>query len=373
MPVISSILIVGAGISGLSLAIGLARIGIRVHIVEREREVRVAGVGIILQGPTLRAFKMLGVLDAVLSQGFPYSNGRMLDADGHDIGTRPMSNVVGPGYPAAAGIPRHALADVLTEEALRLGATIQYDASIQAMDNRPDAIGVHYTDGQRGEFDLVVGCDGLHSTVRQILFGDSIQPTYTGQGVWRFMSRRDARVTTSSRPRSGRYPIGIIPLSHELMYLYLLENDPAPTPKDPAQLHHLLRERMTGYGSFIDEIRDQITAPEQVNFRSLRTLMLPAPWYRGRGIVIGDAVHTMTPHLASGAAMAAEDSLVLTELLSNALDLDTALEQFMQRRFERARFTLEASVQIGRWQIEGAPIDYEGYYAKVREPLNAPP
>ncbi len=373
MPSVRNVLIVGAGISGLSLAIGLARAGIRVRIVEREPEVRVAGVGIILQGTTLRAFQLLGLLDEVLRAGFGYDRSRTLDGAGNEVSDRPFPKVLGPDYPAAAGIPRRVLADLLTMHAVRHGVQVRYDATVCAVDDRSDAIGVRFSDGQSEEFDLIVGCDGLHSTVRQLVFGERVQPAYTGQGVWRFMCARDPRVTTSSNLRFGRYPLGFIPLSRESMYLFLLENDPVAAPKDPARLHEILRDRLSGYGPFIDAIRDQVVTPAQVNFRSLQTLMLPTPWYRGRAIVIGDAAHTMTPHLASGAAMAIEDALVLAEVLRDGEALEPALARFMVRRFERANFTLEMSVQVGAWQIAGVPIDYDGHSSRLREYLSLPP
>ena len=90
-----------------------------------------------------------------------------------------------------------------------------------------------------------------------------------------------------------------------------------------------------------------------VNYRPLEWLLLPAPWHSGRAVLIGDAVHATTPHMASGAGMAAEDGLVLAEEIARHDDVDEALAAFNERRFERARLVVENSVRIGEIEMSG--------------------
>jgi 2-polyprenyl-6-methoxyphenol hydroxylase-like FAD-dependent oxidoreductase len=84
----------------------------------------------------------------------------------------------------------------------------------------------------------------------------------------------------------------------------------------------------------------------------LESLLLPAPWMKGRVLLIGDAVHSTTPQLAQGAAMAIEDAVLLGELLGRDAPLPQLLEEFMTRRFARVKFVVDASVQIGAWELE---------------------
>ena len=81
--------------------------------------------------------------------------------------------------------------------------------------------------------------------------------------------------------------------------------------------------------------------------------LLQQPWHRGRIVIIGDAAHATTPHMASGAGLAAEDGLVLAEELAKTSDLDAALAAFSERRFERARLVVENSVRIGEIEMSG--------------------
>jgi 2-polyprenyl-6-methoxyphenol hydroxylase-like FAD-dependent oxidoreductase len=78
--------------------------------------------------------------------------------------------------------------------------------------------------------------------------------------------------------------------------------------------------------------------------------MLPPPWHRGRVLLIGDAAHTTTPHMAAGAGIAVEDSIVLAQLLQSEDSLQVALEKFMTRRYERCRMVVENSFLLGEWE-----------------------
>jgi len=80
---------------------------------------------------------------------------------------------------------------------------------------------------------------------------------------------------------------------------------------------------------------------------------MPAPWHVGRVVLIGDAVHATTPHLASGAGIAVEDAVVLAEELDAGGSVDEVLLRFSQRRFERCRLVVESSVRLGQIEQEG--------------------
>jgi len=96
-----------------------------------------------------------------------------------------------------------------------------------------------------------------------------------------------------------------------------------------------------------------------INYRPLEAVLLPDPWFRGRVILIGDAVHATTPHLASGAGMAIEDGLVLAEELARDSDIDAALPRFMRRRYERGKLVVENSLRLGEIEMShGSPTEH---------------
>jgi 2-polyprenyl-6-methoxyphenol hydroxylase-like FAD-dependent oxidoreductase len=115
---------------------------------------------------------------------------------------------------------------------------------------------------------------------------------------------------------------------------------------------------MAGFGGFVSQIRETVrtTNAHTVNYRQLEVLLQPAPWYRGHVVLIGDAAHATTPHLASGAGMAIEDGIVLVEEIQARATLEEALDRFMVRRFERCRLVIENSVELGRLEMnQGSP------------------
>jgi 2-polyprenyl-6-methoxyphenol hydroxylase-like FAD-dependent oxidoreductase len=137
------------------------------------------------------------------------------------------------------------------------------------------------------------------------------------------------------------------------MYEFLVQpfDSDLPAPADrPARMRELLEV----FGGVVAEVREQITDPDRVDVRKLYWLIMPPPWYRGRVLLIGDAAHATTPQLAMGGAIALEDGIVLGELLASETDLETALETFMERRYERCRMVVENSVQLSEWEKNAA-------------------
>jgi 2-polyprenyl-6-methoxyphenol hydroxylase-like FAD-dependent oxidoreductase len=96
-----------------------------------------------------------------------------------------------------------------------------------------------------------------------------------------------------------------------------------------------------------------MTDQTPLNYRPFSALLLPEPWTAGRVVLLGDAVHSTTPHLASGAGIAVEDALVLAEELARETDVETALKAYSRRRFPRSREVVERSLAIGRHQLAG--------------------
>jgi 2-polyprenyl-6-methoxyphenol hydroxylase-like FAD-dependent oxidoreductase len=360
MTTIRNVLIVGGGIAGMSLAICLQKQGIQAEIVERKTDWTVLGVGIILQGPALRGLRRIGLLDRCLQEGFGSNELLIGGAAGHIFARLPQPQLAGPEYPATVAILRPALHTILAEASQETGVSIRLGLSVRSfgsLSQEANAVEVEFTDGTRGNYDLVVGADGIYSHVRELLFGKSIQPMYVGQVVWRANLERPPEVTDVSMWYGPRNKAGLSPFSQQGMYLFLTQNVPAPPRPEQEQLPALLREQLAEYQGLVGEVRDHITDPQQINHRPIESLILPPPWYKGRVVLIGDAAHASTPHLAMGAAMAIEDAVVLSDLLTSNIPVEQMLEEFMRRRYERCRMVVENSLQLVAWEKESVAPD----------------
>ena len=118
----------------------------------------------------------------------------------------------------------------------------------------------------------------------------------------------------------------------------------------PREWPGIIRGLLAEFGGALGRARDEIVDPDQLICRPVTSLMMPPPWYRGRVIIIGDAAHTTTPQLASGASIAIEDLILLTMLLQSDQPIAAVLENFMRRRYERCRMIVENSERLGEWE-----------------------
>lgn len=337
------VLIVGAGLSGMVLATALKRAGAEVDLIEVHERWNVLGVGISVQGPALRALKSLGLIEACIAGGFGYSQVVNCDADGRAQGVVELPRLNGPQYPSCVGMMRPALHAVLEQAMRQAGVAVRFGVTVASLGERGD---VRFSDGREAAYDFVVGADGANSRVRELLFGGQWKPQYTGQAVWRAMVARPPEVKARHAYYGPRHKAGFNPVSQEEMYIYLVQNVQGSPRLEPERWPGVMRELLADFGGCIGEVRSRITDPSRIVYRPVGALLMPAPWHRGRVVLIGDAAHTAPPQLASGATIAIEDAIVLSEVLLGGGGLD----EFMARRYERCRMVVENSWQLGEWE-----------------------
>jgi 2-polyprenyl-6-methoxyphenol hydroxylase-like FAD-dependent oxidoreductase len=374
MPNVNKVLIVGGGIGGLALSIGLRKAEIDVEIVEIKQQWTVYHVGIIAQSNLVRAMVALGVADDCVAAGFPYQGVRFCDANGNVMSDSPGVKLAGPEYPAYLGLTRPALHKVLSTASQKAGVKLRLGATVAKLSQSDKKVVVKFTDGIAREYDFVVGADGIHSQIRSMIFGSQLTPKFTGEGVWRYNVLRPPDVDYGSIYATREGPkAGLIPLTHETAYIFRIGPEPG-NPRFPKnELADIMRERLKPFGGPIGELARGITDPDLVVYRPLESVLVPAPWYRGRVALIGDAAHSITPHLGQGAAQAVEDAVVLADELRKDAPLEKSLDSYVKRRYERCKFILEASLQIGEWEMHPDPkADVASLMAKVGQTVVQP-
>jgi len=374
MPNVTKILIVGGGIGGLALSIGLRQAGIDVEIVEIKDRWTVYHVGIIAQSNLVRAMVALGIADDCVAAGFPYQGVRFCDANGYVLSESPGVKLAGPHYPAYLGLTRPALHNVLFAACQKAGAQVRLGVTVAELSQSESKVVAKFTDGIAREYDLVVGADGVHSPIRTLVFGGHLTPKFTGEGVWRYNVPRPRDVDYGSIYATQEGPkAGLIPLTRDTAYIFRIGPEPG-NPRFPRnELANIMRERLKPFGGAIGELANCITDPELVVYRPLESVFVPAPWYRGRVVLIGDAAHAITPHLGQGAAQAVEDAVVLADELRKDEPLEKSLDSYVKRRYERCKLILEASLQIGEWEMHPDPkADVANLMAKVAQTVVQP-
>lgn len=348
-----NILIIGGGIGGLTAAIALAKAGHRIVIAEKDPAWAVYGVGIIQQANVVRAMKQLGIINDYLEAGFGFDFVEVYIPTGQRVARIPSPQLVD-GLPANVGIGRRRLHEVLGKRAKQAGAEVRLGLTADAIDDDGEGVTVTFSDGIRERFDLVIGADGLYSKTRGQIFPDAPVPEFTGQSVWRYNFTK-APDLDCLRAYDGPIGVGLVPLASDLMYMFVTTPEPG-NPRYPLDgLAAAMRSKLTGQPAAIAELAEQIAVDKDVVYKPLEWLLVDGDWHKGRVVLLGDAVHATTPHLGQGAGMAIEDALVLAEEITQRAAPDAAFSAYRERRFERCRYIVDASLALCRGQLGLGP------------------
>jgi 2-polyprenyl-6-methoxyphenol hydroxylase-like FAD-dependent oxidoreductase len=359
MSIKQRVLVIGGGIGGMATAIALRQRGAAVDLIDIDPEWKVYGAGLTITGPTLRAFRDLGVLDAIGEHGFFATGQRIFRFDGTPLGEHPVPQLE-PGLPASGGIMRPKLHQIMSSEVRRLGTDVRLGISVTDFVQSEDNVTVTFTEGSSAKYDVVVAADGIYSKMRRKLFADAVEPVYTGQMSWRVVASRPPEMNKAEFFFGHVNAGGIIPCSDKEVYAYILHPDPENRRIPAAEQADVLKGLMADFGGSMAAVREEISPQSSILMRPFEYAFQPKPWHVGRVVLLGDAAHATTPHLASGAGIAVEDALVLAQELENAADVPSALEAFTERRFDRCRLVVESSVAIGKRQLESAPPEEIG-------------
>jgi 2-polyprenyl-6-methoxyphenol hydroxylase-like FAD-dependent oxidoreductase len=347
---VSKVLVVGGGITGSVLTLALAQRGVEVELTEIRPEWTGLGHGITIQGNALAAFRSVGVYEEVAARGVPFDRLRMRNADGSLIVEVPTPHTGGPDLPPTLGSLRSSLHDSLARSVREHGVTLRLGTTVAKLDDDGSRVAVAFTDGCSGEYDLVVGADGIRSHMRKLI-GITTEPKSVGMTIWRVLADRPAEMDCAEVYYGGpHYKAGYSPISADQCYAYMLDED-VDTFSFDRPLGTVLRERSEGYQGTWGKIREQMTAETEVNHTRIEALLVDDPWYRGRTIIVGDAAHACPPLIAQGAAMCAEDAVVLAELVTGDAPVEDALKQFMARRLPRVRAVVDNSMLLVAWEI----------------------
>ena len=323
----AKILIVGAGPGGLAVARALTAGGFAPHVVERESAWTGAGAGMFLPANAFRALRVLKLDDAVAARGFRIRTQRLLDQRGRVLVEIDLARLWGDVGPCL-GIARAQLHDVL-----RHGVPVELGTAVRSLEQETGGpVLAGFTDSRRREYDLVIGADGIHSTVRRLI-GDDRPPAPVGQRSWRFLTACPADVTAWTVWLGRRCSFLMVPLGNGLVYCYA-DATADPAADETTDPRTELRWRFGAFGAPVATILDQLPDASEIHQSFIEEVAVPS-WGRGSTVLIGDAAHGMSPNMAQGAALAFEDAVVLAACLRGSGSIADGVAEFATRRGER--------------------------------------
>jgi 2-polyprenyl-6-methoxyphenol hydroxylase-like FAD-dependent oxidoreductase len=328
---IERILIVGGGIAGLSVATALHRHGFHPELVERSTAWPAIGAGIGLPANGVRVLRALGLGEAVYRAAAEVRRWGFFDQEGKllcQTDLRDLWREVGPWL----GITRVKLQEALLTRA----AAVPHRLSIAltALTQNDGTVEVRFSDGTSSSYDLVVGADGIRSTVRELAIASS-PPAYAGQMAWRsVIPTRPPGMVDMIVLMGDKSSFGVVPMGEGHTYGFGVVD--AERFEDPlgGRLQRF-RRRFAEFGAPIPAYLAALQSDHDLHFGPIEWIKLEE-WYRGRVVLIGDAAHAGPPHMGEGGCMAMEDALVLAEVLRTAKNIQCALEAYVLRRRPRA-------------------------------------
>jgi 2-polyprenyl-6-methoxyphenol hydroxylase-like FAD-dependent oxidoreductase len=335
---VERILIVGGGIAGLTMATALHRHGFGAELVERSTVWHATGAGIMVHANGMRMLRALGLGAAVEQAGVVVRRWSFCDQQGEllcDTDLEALWSEAGP----CIGIERPRLQQVLLAGAAAVPCRL--GTSVMSLTQNEQRVSAGFSDGSTGEYDLVVGADGIASTVRNLALGGA-SPAYTGQMVWRsLVPIRPQGLTTLQFQLGEGCFFGLVPMGDRHTYGFGLQNSPRFRDPEEGRLERL-RTRFAAFGGPVPEYLASLSGDEQIHCAAIEWVELHQ-WQSGRVILIGDAAHASAPLMGQGGCLAMEDAYVLAEVLNSAETVESALDTYVARRRPRAEWVQQQS------------------------------
>jgi salicylate hydroxylase len=334
-----SIAMIGGGIGGVAAALSLLRAGFDVHVYEQARALREVGAGIQISPNASRVIQSLGLGAELAKIGVrPLGIQQRRWQDGRALLKTPLGDAVieafgFPYYQVHRGDLLAMLTAALPPERLHLGHRLT------AFEDGGGRVRMQFDNGARAEADVMVGADGIHSTVRSALFGAE-QPRYSGGIAYRGLIPAE-RLRGLGLETTMQIWMG--PRGHVVVYFvagkrYL--NFVANADRDVSMLESWVEpgdpnELRATYEGWDPKLRAILDGVSETFIWGIFERAPLARWSAGRVTLLGDACHAMQPHMAQGAAQALEDGVTLTRCLQTIDDPEQALVRYQQLRLPR--------------------------------------
>ena len=330
------IAIIGGGLGGSAAALSLTQAGFDVHVYERASELREVGAGIVLTPNAVRVLHHLGCADDLATLG---ATPNAIRQRRWDDGRTLLCSPVNPAGRTPMFYTSHR-SDILLMLAGKLPpARLHLGHCLTGFSDNGDKVEMQFDNGARAEADIMIGADGIHSTVRGLLFGAE-RPRFTGCIAYRGLVPAE-RLKALDLPNEDQIWMG--PGKHFVHYpvsagrlinfVCLIERD--AWTKESWTEPGDMRDALAAYQGWHSQVRSIISSVTETFVWGLFDRAPLPRWSVGRVSLLGDACHPMLPFLAQGAAQAIEDGATLAAVLAQGGDIPAVLARYESLRLPR--------------------------------------
>jgi 2-polyprenyl-6-methoxyphenol hydroxylase-like FAD-dependent oxidoreductase len=313
------VLVTGASIAGLSTAWWLTRLGYEVTVVELAREPRRGGAAVNIQGEGLASAKRMGILTQMKANQLRVERWEFKNADDDTDGVVLFQSEGSPPSDDDIEIERAQLVAILVD-AVQGDVAFMFDNSITALCETADAMHVSFTRGEPRVFDMVFGCDGLHSAVRRLWFG--LEAEYACF-MKHYFSLTTVNRSLIPQRTSQLYnvPGKLIMLNAyngktDIVFCFSSSAEISYDYRDGSQQRKVVAEQFVGIGWRADELLDDVAQAEISYFDKLCQIRMPS-WTKGRVALVGDAAYCASAAAGMGASLAMHGAAVIANALES--------------------------------------------------------
>ncbi len=352
------IIIVGAGIAGLTAALCLRQTGRDITVLEQAPALQDIGAGIQLSPNALHVLNAINVSDRLEAKADTPTEVSIRDfKSGTPLLTQKMGATFNRRYGAGYWHCHRAdLIEALSNAAQEAGIDILFNEKIVAYEETPDTVFVKTQSGKNISADLLIGADGISSTIRSTLHPNNTAD-FTGQIAWRGLvpteqlkmhlnkqgHKRGHKRGHNQVPEGVNVWVG--PGKHFVAYRlrqaslmnFIAVEERAAWTEENWMLEGDINKLRTAFSAWDSPVQDILEACTETYLWGLFDRPAPKTWHSSRTVLIGDACHPILPFMAQGAAMAIEDAYVLASSLENKTSIEAGLNLFQQKRQNRVK------------------------------------
>ena len=338
-----NILVVGAGIAGLTLMNCLKNTGYTALLVEKDTKLRTDGAGILLGANLFDIFKKMGLDKELLLKSQILDNMVSFDNKGDILGNIDFKKIYTERKLYTVAIHREELHNILSKNIDQKNIRLGY--KVISIRKNIDKYDVQFENGESGTFDKIIATDGIFSTIKKEVFKDT-ELRDSHQGCWRFVidTPKEIDAKSSCEMWGDEKRVGIFPLGNNKTYCFLVST--IQGDEENLSFNEVL-ERFSDFGGDWSYVKNSfdVSSTELLYNRlsDAKNITLEKD-----GIVfIGDAGHSTTPNLGQGAGMAMESAYEFCELLKT-YSYDEACQKYSINRFKKVNIIKERSFKIGQ-------------------------
>jgi FAD-dependent urate hydroxylase len=361
------VVVIGAGIGGLTAGIALSQAGYEVEVYDRVQELRPVGAGISLWSNGVKVLNRLGLGAEMAKIGgqmermeYRTKTGELLN----DITLSPLIHTVGQRpYPVARR-------DLQTMLLAAFPGEVKLGHKCIGVEEDENGVTAIFENGHKAHGDLVVAADGIRSILRTHVLGQQIEPKYGGYTNWNGLVPADAALA----PKDcwiiyvgDHKRVSMMPIAGDRFYFFFDVPLPKGTPANPETYKAELKEHFQGWADPVQALIE-LFDPNGVARPEIHDVGPIDRYVKGRVALLGDSAHATCPDMGQGGCQAMEDAWVLTQyLMTTNLGIEYALKRYEMERTERANAVVEKARKRAE-QIHGKdPSITQEWYNQLAE------